>query len=151
MRELSIKAVPTRYNGMQFRSKLEARWACHLDHMGVDWQYEPATYKLPSGEFYLPDFWIPYWGFWLEVKGPGIPGLDKSWELAQASEKFVVVGQPPSRGNLSWYLMDPPEKHIGTWAVRREETATLIGESAELTSRDLAIPFPVDVPAGRIW
>jgi hypothetical protein len=37
----TIKAHPTQYAGVQFRSRLEARWACFLDLIGWDWQYEP--------------------------------------------------------------------------------------------------------------
>lgn len=36
------KAIPTVYNGIHFRSLLEARWALMLDSLGLVWDYEPA-------------------------------------------------------------------------------------------------------------
>ena len=37
----NIKAHPTKYNGVQFRSRLEARWAAFFDLAGWEWEYEP--------------------------------------------------------------------------------------------------------------
>ena len=39
--EYSIKAHPTTYKGTVFRSRLEARWACFMDLIGLRWEYEP--------------------------------------------------------------------------------------------------------------
>ncbi|PDT79975.1 hypothetical protein [Sinorhizobium sp. BJ1] len=36
-----IKAIPTVYNHVQFRSRLEARWAAFFDLCGWEWDYEP--------------------------------------------------------------------------------------------------------------
>jgi len=44
-------AIPTLYNGTQFRSRLEARWAAYFDLLDIEWQYEPID--LPG---YIPDF-----------------------------------------------------------------------------------------------
>jgi hypothetical protein len=43
--------IPTVYNGIRFRSMLEARWACVFDSFGWRWEYEP--YELAG---YIPDF-----------------------------------------------------------------------------------------------
>ena len=53
-----IKAIPTRYKGCHFRSRLEARWAVFFDSMGWFWTYETEGYHLPrlGGRYYLPDF-----------------------------------------------------------------------------------------------
>ncbi|WP_318209438.1 MULTISPECIES: hypothetical protein [unclassified Streptomyces] len=69
----SIDAVPTVYGNTMFRSRLEADWAATLDVNGIAWQYEPETISLEPGALYLPDFWLPDLGTWIEVKGPGIP------------------------------------------------------------------------------
>lgn len=53
-----IKPIETKYKGILFRSRLEARWAYFFDLIGVQWEYEPEGYSLPSGP-YLPDFWLP--------------------------------------------------------------------------------------------
>jgi len=61
----AIKAIPTRYAGCHFRSRLEARWAVMLDADGVDWQYEHEGYECErrlglddQTFYYLPDFQV---------------------------------------------------------------------------------------------
>lgn len=48
-------ARPTVFRGVTFRSRLEARFAWHLEASGERWVYEPRPYGGP-GEGYLPDF-----------------------------------------------------------------------------------------------
>ena len=62
-----IKPIETRYKGYRFRSRLEARYAVFFDALGVKWEYEKEGYKLPHG-CYLPDFWLPEWTVFFEVK-----------------------------------------------------------------------------------
>lgn len=49
-----IQAIPTRYAGHEFRSRLEARWAAMFDRCRWLWQYEPLD--LPG---WIPDFLLP--------------------------------------------------------------------------------------------
>ncbi|WP_146610425.1 MULTISPECIES: hypothetical protein [unclassified Streptomyces] len=79
-----IEAVPTECSGTTFRSRLEADWACTLDTHSILWQYEPERITLLSGAHYLPDFWLPEIGTWLEVKGPSTPRKEKAVELGKA-------------------------------------------------------------------
>lgn len=44
-------AIPTTWNGIQFRSRLEARWASFFTKLGWEWSYEPIDLK-----GYIPDF-----------------------------------------------------------------------------------------------
>ena len=53
-----MKALPTKYSGVTFRSRNEARWAVFFDALGIRWTYEDQGYKLESGATYLPDFRI---------------------------------------------------------------------------------------------
>lgn len=46
-----IKAIPTTYAGVNFRSRLEARWAAFFDLCGWKWDYEPFDL-----EGWAPDF-----------------------------------------------------------------------------------------------
>ncbi|WSQ15093.1 hypothetical protein OG604_49470 [Streptomyces sp. NBC_01231] len=106
--DASIEAVPTCYGDTTFRSRLEADWAATLDGNGIRWEYEPETIILDSGTFYLPDFWLPELGTWIEVKGPGIPRSEKTLELARTRAclcetsctcrwpggEFVLFGKP---------------------------------------------------------
>jgi hypothetical protein len=68
-----IQAIETHYHGYRFRSRLEARWAVALDHLGVRWEYEQQGYDL-NGVRYLPDFWLPDQETFVEIKpGPEPP------------------------------------------------------------------------------
>lgn len=108
--QTGMPALPTIYRGTQFRSLLEACWAATLDSLGIVWEYEPETFTLPSGTKYLPDFHLTEIGVWLEVKGPGIPRVEKAYELGQTlacdcsdccdcewpGGEMVIVGHPPA-------------------------------------------------------
>lgn len=48
---MPIKAIPTKYAGQQFRSRLEAKWAAFFDAVGWEWEYEPIDLN-----GYIPDF-----------------------------------------------------------------------------------------------
>jgi hypothetical protein len=65
----AITAIPTRYGGCHFRSRLEARWAVFFDTLGVRWLYEPQGFEIFGGHYYLPDFHLPDLNVWVEVKG----------------------------------------------------------------------------------
>jgi hypothetical protein len=49
----NIKAIPTTYAGVNFRSRLEARWAAFFDLCGWKWDYEPFDL-----DGWTPDFLI---------------------------------------------------------------------------------------------
>ncbi len=49
----TIKAHPTRYHGVLFRSRLEARWAAFFDIVGWKWEYEPLDFPGWSPDFYV--------------------------------------------------------------------------------------------------
>ncbi len=63
-----IQAIETRYHGYRFRSRLEARWACFFDALGVRYDYEREGYNLGKAGLYLPDFWLPDHKYWVEIK-----------------------------------------------------------------------------------
>lgn len=109
--EMTIAALPTIYRGTQFRSLLEACWAATLDSLHIAWEYEPQTFDLPSGAKYLPDFHLTEIGVWLEVKGTGVPRIEKARELGQMlacncpelactcdwpGGELVIIGHPPT-------------------------------------------------------
>lgn len=64
----SIQAIETHYNGYRFRSRLEARWAVFFDAVNEPYSYEIEGIE-GNGLRYLPDFWLPRWGNFIEVKG----------------------------------------------------------------------------------
>lgn len=74
----ALTPIPTRYAGILFRSRKEARWAVFFDELGVRWEYEPEGFELPSGRRYLPDFRLPGLRAWFEVKGDECSEDDRS-------------------------------------------------------------------------
>lgn len=109
--DMTLEALPTWYGGTTFRSALEAGWAATLDSLDIQWEYEPKTIALPSGTNYIPDFWLPQIGTWLEVKGTGVPRVEKAIELGESlachcedqctcewpGGQLVLIGHPPKR------------------------------------------------------
>ena len=63
-----MKGVSVEYNGIIFKSKLEAKWACYFDCIGIKWQYEPNLFKFKNNIYYKPDFFLPQVNLWAEVK-----------------------------------------------------------------------------------
>jgi hypothetical protein len=51
----SCQAIATTYQGIRFRSRLEAKWAAWFDAVGWPWVYEPIDL---AG--YIPDFVLPF-------------------------------------------------------------------------------------------
>lgn len=80
-----LKPIETVYNGYRFRSRLEARWAVFFDQIGMEYQYEPEGFHLSDGTFYLPDFYLPWFKCWVEIKPNG---MDK--ETYETAEKKCI-------------------------------------------------------------
>ena len=52
---MATSAIPTFYNSVQFRSRIEARWASFFDELGWRWEYEPVDL-----DGYIPDFTLRF-------------------------------------------------------------------------------------------
>lgn len=50
------------------RSSFEVMAAIAMDQMGIKWMYEPKLFKF-GRIWYVPDFYLPLEGKWVEVKG----------------------------------------------------------------------------------
>ena len=89
----ALRAIETHYKGYRFRSRLESRWAVFLDALGVLWSYEAEGYELGAAGRYLPDFWLPAIGCWLEIKGarPSPSEIRKAVGLAELAGRPVVI------------------------------------------------------------
>jgi hypothetical protein len=48
--------VRTEYQGIRYRSRLEARWAVFFDALAIKFQYEPRVPRIA----YLPDFFVAH-------------------------------------------------------------------------------------------
>ena len=65
----TVVPIKPKYNGIKFRSHLEAKWAVFFDTVGIEYCYEPQGYRTVVGDCYLPDFYLPQFDAYVEVKG----------------------------------------------------------------------------------
>ena len=96
---MSIKASQTEYNGYKFRSRLEARWAVFFDKAGIKYVYEPEGFEVNFGEEiirYLPDFYLPDFDIYCEVK----PTLEKLLEDEYKLSCMIDFNGPMANGLL---------------------------------------------------
>ncbi|MBD9671596.1 hypothetical protein IB275_13520 [Pseudomonas sp. PDM21] len=80
-----------KFQGYWMRSHSETRWASMLDALGIRWIYEPQVVETRHG-WYLPDFYLPGAGVYLEVKGPAPTQteLEKGRDLQEATGCPVI-------------------------------------------------------------
>lgn len=103
------QGIPTRFKGVNFRSRLEAKWAHVFDLLGWDWLYEPIDL-----EGWVPDFLIRCRGkrdLLIDIKpisnyGQGREPLDIFAKIEKAvapvdDQYFsAVLGTEPGRGEF---------------------------------------------------
>jgi len=103
-----IKSIDTFYNGNYFRSRMEARWAVFFDACGIKYEYEPEGFDLGNGFKYLPDFYLPQFFCYVEVKPQEYIYTNedsvrkhpdyKKWELfSKEKELILLFGNPHLR------------------------------------------------------
>lgn len=108
-----IKAIETAYNGYKFRSRLEARWAVFFDALGVEYRYETEGYEVEWGDKkyrYLPDFYLPKFDIYAEVKGTDDALFADSEKIGHMidynsspiAKGLLILGPIPSPTNFEW-------------------------------------------------
>lgn len=149
-----IPARKTIYNGIEMRSRLEARFAAALDELGVRWEYEPNAFASSSGQ-YLPDFKIPTdddWNTYIEVK-PYL-SMDQPGDRTDPLDIFRqmhVIHQSDDRARLAiaaptlspYLLMEWSEPTPLTWLDRENPLETDEGRSVIIEQAGLAAWFDV--------
>jgi hypothetical protein len=78
-----------RQDGYHMRSHSETRWAGMMDALRIDWHYEPRLVNTRHG-YYLPDFYLPKAGIFVEVKGPRPTQI----EIEKATDAGISTGKP---------------------------------------------------------
>lgn len=106
---MNLKPIETIYNGYKFRSRLEARWAVFFDELKIEYQYEVEGFNLHYSGWYLPDFYLPLYQAYMEIKPfPENPlhryrpeifnkeASQKTRELSLAANKWIILafGEP---------------------------------------------------------
>jgi hypothetical protein len=83
---VAIKAIPTKYNGQRFRSRLEAKWAAFFDLCEWKWSYEPDEL-----DGYIPDFklWFKV-PVLVEVKPVQWDDSDEEREILLAARTKII-------------------------------------------------------------
>jgi hypothetical protein len=92
-----IRAIPTAYRGIEFRSRLEATVAQFLDRIGWGWSYEADSFLLDNGIHYRPDFRVTWHGcrhLWIECRGYE---SDKGQAQIDGFAALVPTMHPPAR------------------------------------------------------
>jgi hypothetical protein len=81
-----------RETGQYFRSRYEATFARWCDANAIDWRYEPYTIRFKENQTYTPDFWLPEYSHFAEVKGLWGGSAKKKLRLAKdAGFRIVLV------------------------------------------------------------
>lgn len=117
---VSPNAIPTQYKGVQFRSKLEAKWAVFFDTLGIEWEYEPQGYEIGTG-------YDAHWARYLFSNGDTIPFKTResaefhvqfTKELAGIDITILDVLEPLKSldPHLEWYLPDFWLPGLEVWA-----------------------------------
>jgi len=69
-----------KYKGIFMRSTWERKFAFFLDCSGIKWEYESKRFYFEDCT-YCPDFYIPKWDLYIEIKGWWRPNTRKRFDL----------------------------------------------------------------------
>jgi len=109
-----------------FRSKMEANICRYYIWIKMPWQYEPKEFEFKGikrgTRFYKPDFYLPTFGTWIEVKGY-FRRTDKI-KLRRFKKYY-----PEEFKKLVFIIPDPYERSVKN------------GESIQFLCDDLGIKF----------
>lgn len=85
-----MKGLDTFFDGYNFRSRLEARWAAYFKYVGIRYSYEALGVEIEKGSKYLPDFYLPDQKAWVEVKFEAL----KPFSYEQAKDLVIESNTP---------------------------------------------------------
>lgn len=103
-----ISPRQTTYNGVKFRSRLEATWAAFFDLINFNWEYEPIDLNGWSPDFLISDKRSPLNYIYVEVKpfvfseGKTSKDIDDIYSKISLSVKdgiVLLLGQFPFNGS----------------------------------------------------
>jgi hypothetical protein len=140
-----IKAIETKYNGYHFRSRLEARWAVFFDTLGIKYEYEPEGFDLteiwkkadPNADrlqahqvWYLPDFYLPDYEYYLEIKATGtlesqLDSLDRCLLFGKQKPLLMIIGTPGFDYEV-FEVSRSNEEYYGPWVFAQDRKCTCL-------------------------
>lgn len=95
------------YRSAYMRSTWELAFAVRCDELGIAWEHEPRgfAYEYEGGEHqYFPDFFLPEFGYYVEIRPSHLVGVRLRVKMAAVSSaggkilllsKKVVLDKPP--------------------------------------------------------
>jgi hypothetical protein len=140
-----VTGIPTTYEGIRFRSRVEARWAATFDRIGWAWEYEPIDL---AG--YIPDFIVSMGAQQLLVEVKSTIGDE---DLAAAQQKIGSSGWHREAVILPAYLDDSCPQPVVGWFGEREtgpDGAQLVWGEAR-AFRCLSCGWVSVMPADGSW
>lgn len=132
--------LETRYGGLRYRSRTEARWAVFFDMVGIRHHYEPEGFELRVG-YYRPDFWLTDLRMFFEVKGtePTREEIAKCADLTHVTEADILLssGPPEERFSLRWFDRGGQREGLYVFALDKNPGAGfwLVGDTDEDNGR----------------
>jgi hypothetical protein len=112
-----IASIPTRYNSVQFRSRLEARWAAFFDLVGWKWDYEPLDLggwtpdflikgKVPALVEVKPVYFSEFESFSIDQAKVAAGKAFRAASHRRTNPQFeiIVLGAGPFRSEGAWSL-----------------------------------------------
>ncbi len=98
---------------VSMRSSWEVAYAKYLNANNIDWEYEPQTFVLQSGEAYTPDFFLKDCNQWVEVKGWLTPAHNRkmdAWRKEHPNKTLILA----DRAYLTSLGIDLKQAHISS-------------------------------------
>jgi hypothetical protein len=133
---VSPNVIPTMYKGIQFRSRLEARWAVFFDTLGIEWEYETQGYEI--GVSHEPED-----GEMLYTYSDGSIGGKWDRPIREKAGLTVVLEKPATgKEYTEWYLPDFWLPELKIWA----EVKGVFGDDELLTTVRAVDGFSMGLP-----
>lgn len=133
-----------RHRGYHMRSHSETRWAEIMDALAIRWTYEPRLIRTRHG-WYLPDFYLPASGLFIEVKGADPTEVEREKaadvELETGCPVLFAYGRPEI---LSGEVFHGVVGYFKDGREARYSTA----EIGDAIRRDLPDSYPAYLRAG---
>lgn len=117
---MMIEAIPTIYQGVHYRSRLEARWAATWAALDVRCAYEPRAFDFVE-RAYVPDFYLEELGLWIEIK-PARPSEEERRKAELLAREvrgrvLILAGHPyPGAFDVVGYFYRPSQVTVSDHA-----------------------------------
>lgn len=106
----TMEAYRNWYKGHHLRSMLERQWLVFFDAVGIEWKYEPESFKLPNGKWYVPDLYLPDYDMWCEIKPNSEEVLEELrkpvallWSRKSRRDVMILPNLPEPEGTCVFF------------------------------------------------